>query len=261
MRCIAVPAFAAKLEATQPEAFAELYKGYSMKHLDVKADGTIHAIGQDVFVPNANGTTTWGAATWGRSVFTGASTPAVIDVVVQDFTALFKFPYVRELPQAFFDLMAADVDGPLAEDYRHYIRHEVKPVLDRIAEIMQAHFAAIESPPLKWLIETFPGHGAGDTTNKFVDDITAYARAWDRVLAEWDAGRLDVLFPPNHMMPWTGLGKFNTWSKERGETKQQELIGMSAGRKGATAKAQSSVVHSIIASEQNALAGEHASEV
>ena len=58
------------------------------------------------------------------------------------------------------------------------------------------------------------------------------------MLAEWDAGRFDVWYPPSHMMPWSGLHKFNTWSKERGETKQHELIGMSSSqsRKGATAK-------------------------
>jgi hypothetical protein len=256
----AVPAFAAKLEETQPQAFAELYKGYSMKNLDMKADGTIHFLGRPVFVPNADGMPTLGAATITQSLYKGAS-PAVVDVAVQDFMAIAKYPYLRELPQAFFDLMAADMDGLLAGDYRHYIRHEIKPAIDRVADILHAHFAAIEAPPLEWLVEKFPGHSGFDSPNTIVDDMIGYTRAWDRVLAEWDAGRLERLFPPNHMMPWTGLGKFNTWSKERGETKQQELIGMSAGRKGATAKAQSAVVHSIIASEQNALAGEHASEV
>ena len=55
------------------------------------------------------------------------------------------------------------------------------------------------------------------------------------MLAEWDAGRLDVLFPPCHMLPWSAMVKLNTWSRQRGETKQHELIGMSSGRKDATA--------------------------
>jgi hypothetical protein len=38
------------------------------------------------------------------------------------------------------------------------------------------------------------------------------------VLAEWDAGRLDMLHPPNYMMPFLALSKFNAWSRERGET-------------------------------------------
>ena len=147
-----------------------------------------------------------------------------------------KYPYVRELPQAFLDLMAADLNGPLAEDYRGYIRHEVKPALDRISDVLQAHYAAIEAPSLDWLIETFPGHGKADSPSHIPDSVVAYARAWDRVLAEWDAGRLDVLYPPNHMMPLLAMLKFNTWSKERGEAKQEELIGMSSGQKDASSK-------------------------
>ena len=50
------------------------------------------------------------------------------------------------------------------------------------------------------------------------------------MLAEWDTGRLDVLYPPSHMMPWLALYKHLSWSRERGETKQHELIGMSASR-------------------------------
>ena len=48
---------------------------------------------------------------------------------------------------------------------------------------------------------------------------------------------MDVLYPPNHMMPWSAMFKFNTWSKEQGETKQEALIGMSSGRKDAITRA------------------------
>ena len=135
--------------------------------------------------------------------------------------------------------MEADLDGPLAADYRGYIQHQVKPVLDRLKDTLHAHYAAVEAPPTEWLVETFPGHAKSDSPNHFADNTVNYARAWDRVLAEWDAGRLDVLFPPSHMFPWSGLWKFNIWSKERGETKQHELIGMSSSqsRKGGTANA------------------------
>ena len=238
----AVVACAKKLEATQPEAFAELYsKDYSMKSLEVKDDGSI--IDGPGFDPNFSPTNidmkglTWGAPSNVLSFVTGAS-PAVVDVWWQDFMAFFlKYAYVRELPQAFLDLMAADLDGPLAEDYRVYIRHEVKPVLDRIKDIMHAHYAAIEAPPQEWLVETFPAHSSRSSPNVIVDSVVCYARAWDGVLAEWDAGRLDVLFPPCHMMPFLAMLKLNTWSKQRGETKQHELIGMSSGRKAATTQA------------------------
>ena len=164
----------------------------------------------------------------------------MVDIYAQDaVAALVKYPYVRELPQAFLDLMATDLSGPFAEDYRGYIRHEVKPALDCFSDAMLAHFAAIEAPSADWLIATFPGHGKPDSPNVIPDNVVVYARAWDRVLAEWDAGRLDVLYPPNHMMPLLGMRKFNTWSTERGEAKQEELIGMSGGLKDASRKRSS----------------------
>jgi hypothetical protein len=133
--------------------------------------------------------------------------------------------------------MEADVDGQLAADYRGYIRHQVvKPTLDRIKNAVHTHYAAVEAPPNEWLTDTFPEHSKADSPNYFADGTVNYVWAWDRVLAEWDAGRLDVLFSPSHIMSFWGLLKFNVWSKERGETKQHELIGMSSGRKGASAK-------------------------
>ena len=237
----AVAACATKLETTQPAAFAELYnKDYSMKGMGVEEDGTIHVWGRIAFDPNTdtNGLTT-GAVTYNTSMLNGTS-PAVVDIWLQDCAAfLVKYPFVRELPQAFLDLMAADLNGPLAEDYRGYIRHEVKPALDRIKDVMQAHNAAIEAPSADWLIETFPGHSKADSPNGIPDGVVAYARAWDRVLAEWDSGQLDMLYPPNHMMPFLAMYKFNNWSKERGEAKQEALIGMSSGQKDASSKRNS----------------------
>mgnify|MGYP007134750371 CR=1 FL=1 len=233
----AVAACATKLETTQPAAFAELYKDYSMKGLGVEEDGTIHAFGHIVFDPNTDTKgRTVAAATFFTSILNGTS-PAVVDIWFQDaMTILAKHPYARELPQAFLDLMAADLNGPLAADYRGYIRHEVKPVLDRISDVLQAHYAAIEAPSVEWLMETFPGHSSRNSPDNIVDNVICYTRAWDGVLAEWDAGRLDVLFPPCHMMPYLAIAKLNTWSKERGETKQHELIGMSSGKKAASTK-------------------------
>eukprot|EP01052_Picozoa_sp_SAG31_P034341 SAG31_NODE_4001_length_3676_cov_16.072127_4_plen_284_part_00 len=230
-RRLAVPAFTAELEATQPETFAEIYKEHSMKNLDVKADGTILALGRPYLDPNIDMKgLTWGAPTFETSMFVGSS-PAVVHVYIADMLALFKYPYLRELPQAFFDVLAADLTGPLAEDYRGYIRHEVKPALHHIKDILRTHIAAIEIPPVEWLIETFPGHTKNHSPTSIIDCTISYAQAWDRVLAEWDSGKLEVLYPPHHMMPWMGMYRLNTWSRQRGEAKQHELIGMSSGRK------------------------------
>ena len=90
----------------------------------------------------------------------------------------------------------------------------------------------------------FPGHGRIDSPNSVVDFAVSYVRAWDRVLAEWDAGKLEVLYPPSHMMPYFGLVKLNTWSKERGEAKQHDLIGMSSGRKDEGTKVMAAILSS-----------------
>eukprot|EP01051_Picozoa_sp_SAG22_P012696 SAG22_NODE_1344_length_4676_cov_4.090234_3_plen_46_part_00 len=44
--------------------------------------------------------------------------------------------------------MSADLNGPIAVDYRGYIRHEVKPALDHIKDVLHPHYmyAAIEAP-------------------------------------------------------------------------------------------------------------------
>eukprot|EP01051_Picozoa_sp_SAG22_P003842 SAG22_NODE_193_length_15643_cov_5.339424_4_plen_182_part_00 len=54
-----------------------------------------------------------------------------------------------------------------AEDYRGYIKHEVKPALDSIKDIVHAHFAAVELPSKEWLIETFLGHGQIDSPSSY----------------------------------------------------------------------------------------------
>ena len=90
---------------------------------------------------------------------------------------------------------------------------------------------------MDWLIETFPGENKSSFPSNISGAAVAYARAWDRVLAGWDAGRLDVLYPPSHMMPWSAFYKFNTWSRQRGEAQQEELIGMSSGKKDSSADA------------------------
>ena len=70
---LAVNAIANKLEATQPEAFAKLYKGYSMKGIEAKDDGSIHGWGQILLGPSNKGLT-WGTATLYESIYAGGST-------------------------------------------------------------------------------------------------------------------------------------------------------------------------------------------
>ena len=89
-----------------------------MKNLTVNDDGAALV---DGFVPasiDMKGLT-WGAPSLVFSYLTGASS-AVVDVWLQDFMAfVVKHAYARELPQAVFDVMAADLDGPLAVQRVH----------------------------------------------------------------------------------------------------------------------------------------------
>ena len=103
-----------------------------MKHLNVNDHGTVSVDGSDSTKIDMKGLP-WGATTSNLSYLIGAS-PAVVDVWQQDNMAFMgKYAYVRELSQAFFDLMAAD--QPLAEDYGVYmksIEHEVKVAHTRL---------------------------------------------------------------------------------------------------------------------------------
>eukprot|EP01052_Picozoa_sp_SAG31_P024405 SAG31_NODE_2074_length_6511_cov_11.947754_1_plen_517_part_00 len=228
-----VAAFASNLEANRPEEFAEMYsiETYSMVGLEVEANGAIKTIfnGATIFDPGWIQEHAWSASTWFQS-FYNTSSPAVADLGIQDFKELVSRPYIHELPQAFFNFMASDLDGPLAEYYRGYVRYQVKPALERIASILYLHYSAIEAPPNSWVVSTFPGHGSSDSANQIVQYTLGYIRSWDFVLAEWDSGQFDVLFTQNYMLPFMALYKLLAWSRERGERKQQELIGMSSGK-------------------------------
>eukprot|EP01052_Picozoa_sp_SAG31_P027395 SAG31_NODE_2563_length_5473_cov_6.924823_1_plen_262_part_00 len=218
-----VAACAIKLEATQPEAFTELYVdgGYAMKNgLELMANGAVRWGGQIMIDPKEEKGQTWAMPTLVRSRAAGCSARA-LGVSVSDTLTFAMKPFVRELPEAFFKLMSADLDGSFADDYRGYIRYEIKPILDMIADTVYAHYAAIEIPPLEWLIEKFPGHTNVDNPSLIVSAAVAYSQAWTHVLAGWDAGRLDVLHPPSHMMPWASLGAFFLYSRERGEAKRE----------------------------------------
>lgn len=224
MRYRFVTSCATELETSQPQAFAELYarEGYAMKNgLELAADGTLRWAWVDVVMLDtmAQQGHTWTATNMYLSFYTGSSARSV-DVALSDAVAFAK-PYLRELPQAFLDLMAADVDGSLATNYRGYIRHDVKPILDQITAIVHAHHAVIDPPPVEWLLESFPAHSKIDTPSNIVAGFVAYTQAWTRVLAEWDAGRLGLLHPPSHMMPLSVLVKYVEYSSHLGKAKRK----------------------------------------
>eukprot|EP01052_Picozoa_sp_SAG31_P001800 SAG31_NODE_60_length_29419_cov_39.876398_24_plen_241_part_00 len=231
MLSCAVIAFAMKTQENE-QNFAEIYESYSMKHLDVKSDGTISLRSKILFDPSIETMyPTESASTVFNSMLMGGSVE-ITDIFTQEFFVVNSEMYIRELPQAFFDLLASDPTSTLAEEYRSYIRHEVKPALELIKETLYTHFAAVEVPPWEWLVETFPGNDNSiDSPVHIVYNQVSYSRAWDRVLAEWDAGYVNIIYPSSHMNPCYALKLLIRWSRKRGEDKQTELIGMSSGWK------------------------------
>eukprot|EP01052_Picozoa_sp_SAG31_P035000 SAG31_NODE_4164_length_3518_cov_6.234864_4_plen_361_part_00 len=94
-----VGAFAGRLEASQPQSFAEMYKsgGFSMKYLTDDEDGLIWrgAYLSDGKKPHVQ---TWTVPTTMMSIFGDLSSLAA-DITLQDMLALYNGPYMREAPQ------------------------------------------------------------------------------------------------------------------------------------------------------------------
>ena len=91
-------------------------------------------------------------------------------------------------------------------------------MLDHIKVIVHTHFTPSRHPCWSGWSRLSEATAPG-VLQTIVDNVVCYTQAWDGVLAEWDAGQLDVLFPPCHMVPWSAMAKLSTWSKEQGETK------------------------------------------
>eukprot|EP01052_Picozoa_sp_SAG31_P052420 SAG31_NODE_12933_length_905_cov_2.574442_1_plen_93_part_00 len=63
----------------------------------------------------------------------------------------------------------------------------------------------------------------------FQEAWVGYTRSFEEVIAEWDMGELGTALPRGHSrLPWAGLRALNDWSIKRGETRQRELVGMTA---------------------------------
>eukprot|EP01052_Picozoa_sp_SAG31_P045376 SAG31_NODE_8258_length_1487_cov_1.469741_2_plen_201_part_00 len=197
--------FASTLAMTNPAEFAEISREYADSTVvEVAADGAVLLSGTVIWDPSAAHKRTFWAPTAQHSATAGHDSAVGIMINFEDIRANVKGPYVHELPRSFFDLLASDLEGELAHNYRGYIRNEVKPVLDHITGVLHSTYAAMELPDVQWLTETFPGSGPFDSPNQFLSDSIAYTRAWDRVLADWDSDRIGALFPPHHMNAWFG---------------------------------------------------------
>eukprot|EP01052_Picozoa_sp_SAG31_P043625 SAG31_NODE_7326_length_1718_cov_2.975293_3_plen_223_part_00 len=131
-----------KLETTQKDVFTELYRQYSMQDLEQQSNGTITGMEQTMYDPTRPTGHVWGAPTAHMSVFQYGSAAAT-DISFQDFKAMYKNTYIRELPQPFLEVLAAEPNNVLADEYRAYIRHEVKPAIDRVKDILHDNFSVL----------------------------------------------------------------------------------------------------------------------
>ena len=158
-----------------------------------------------------------------------APSAAAVMIWLADALGKYAQPYCFELPQAILNIVAAEPAGAVAESYRRYMRTVLVPQVETAANLLTAHAATIEWPPKEWLSKQFPdltlsGLGRGLIGEQWI----AYALLWSGVLADWDEAEKFSVVRPACPMPFAGLAQAMNWSRERGEAKQQELIGMTA---------------------------------
>eukprot|EP01052_Picozoa_sp_SAG31_P038128 SAG31_NODE_5037_length_2783_cov_49.453800_1_plen_134_part_00 len=103
------------------------------------------------------------------------------------------------------------------------------PACRRIVGTLRAHAPFVEWPSKEWLRQTFPLVPSWDAYPNNMLGITfvAYTAAWERILDEWSA-EVFTIVRPAHPFAGTGLQRCMDWSYTRGQTKQAELIGMTA---------------------------------
>eukprot|EP01052_Picozoa_sp_SAG31_P062901 SAG31_NODE_21863_length_539_cov_0.720455_1_plen_138_part_01 len=125
-----------KLQANQPDVFAEIYHSFlgnpSSLGIQVAEDGVITSSTLGLLCDpksTSNLATTASAPTASASNYVNCSIVG-IEIALHDFGVLFSKPYILELPNLFVHSMLADLEGPIAEEFRNYIRHQVKPCRD-----------------------------------------------------------------------------------------------------------------------------------
>eukprot|EP01052_Picozoa_sp_SAG31_P036409 SAG31_NODE_4540_length_3153_cov_3.328422_1_plen_501_part_00 len=140
-------------------------------------------------------------------------------------------PYCRELPTAIIDHLAADPTVPLARHFRLHVCHSLLPAMRRVQELLDAHGAVVEGPPVAWMKEQFPNDPTGwklNPTTLFQDNWYGRKHAWEVLVAEWASGDVSAVVPPGAFLPLAGLKAINEYAITRGQQLQRELIGCEA---------------------------------
>lgn len=139
-----------ELEASAPEAVATMVEQCKLANLGLSADGT-----QSISM--RSGRVQWDAATrpkgithvYGAEAQTYDSAAASV-VGNSDIATTFSKPYSRILPAVILDCIAADPTTPLAQRFRLFARHVLVHGMRQVSDMLQAHAAVVETPPMEW---------------------------------------------------------------------------------------------------------------
>jgi hypothetical protein len=120
----------------------------------------------------------------------------------------------------------------LWKSYEAFVRHELLPGVQRIAEIIDENGHLMEPVPQKRLAEIFgrPGTGYGQKWEIaprmwFYSMWLAYARSWQSVVSMWDDGVFDKI-RPSMAFP-VGMLFFNIEAQTMVAGAEKKLVGMS----------------------------------
>ena len=105
-------------------------------------------------------------------------------------------PFTRELPEAILQYVGDEPNSPLAQRFRLYIEHSFLPSVRRVAEVLSAHAAVVDVPPVAWLRERFPAeawHTLPPTLYRYCWLARRYA--WEAILATWRSGDMSAVLP------------------------------------------------------------------
>eukprot|EP01052_Picozoa_sp_SAG31_P041046 SAG31_NODE_6113_length_2165_cov_8.036302_2_plen_189_part_00 len=134
------------------------------------------------------------------------------------------------MPEGIFICVAADPNSTLAARFRLYARASILPVMQQVRKLLESHAAVVELPPAQWLEAKFPHeYWKLVTAEMFCHFWIARASSWQAVIREWDSSDFGTVVPRgNDWFPFGGLHGVIDWATNRSQSRQRELIGMTA---------------------------------
>ena len=130
------------LESSHPEAVKEMLTHIGSLYL-ITADGKVVSKQSQKIkwdpTPPAGLTNAFAEYSFAKP-----SAAAFAITSVDTFMVLSK-PFAAELPRVFLDIITQEPAGAMAHSYRLYVRTVLMPLYRRVAEILNAHSAAVRS--------------------------------------------------------------------------------------------------------------------